>query len=159
MSEISKLYESLRSMLDKIDTKDLSDVVSDVPVSVIIEEQKIYFWVRLYLREEDSNLDPGDDITIKWKDREELKTKFICYGKTGMGIDGDFMVKYDAEDDRRILCLMIDINEINNNDDIPFIRTLFKMGIHYEYQLVKRDEFKFIVDKDNSEIDYYDSDF
>lgn len=158
MKEMSNLYESLREMLVNIDTKDLSNEAS-APVSVVIEEQKVYFWIRLYLSEEDSNLLPGDDITIKWKDEEELKTKFICYGKTGMSSDGDFMVRYDSEDNRKILCLMIDINSVNNNEDIPFIRTLFKMGIHYEYQLIKRDDLKFIVEKDNSVIDYFDSDF
>jgi hypothetical protein len=54
---------------------------------------------------------------------------------------------------------MIDEKMVNNNDDIPFIRTLFKTGNHYEYQLMKRDELLFINDRNGIFLDYFDCDF
>jgi hypothetical protein len=48
---------------------------------------------------------------------------------------------------------------VNFNDDIPFIRTLFKTGYHYEYQLVKRDDLQFILDKNGMILDYFECDF
>jgi hypothetical protein len=54
---------------------------------------------------------------------------------------------------------MVDERIINTSDEIPFIRTLFKSGIHYEYQLMKREELKFILEKNELVLDYYDCDF
>jgi hypothetical protein len=53
---------------------------------------------------------------------------------------------------------MIDEKLVNWNKEI-FIRTLFKTGRHYEFQLVKRDELQFIIDKNNIILDWFDSDF
>jgi hypothetical protein len=59
---------------------------------------------------------------------------------------------------KKVLCLMIDEKLVNWNKEI-FIRTLFKTGRHYEFQLVKRDELQFIIDKNNIILDWFDSDF
>jgi hypothetical protein len=48
---------------------------------------------------------------------------------------------------------------VNFNNDIPFIRTLFKTGYHYEYQLVKREDLQFIIDKNGMILDYFECDF
>lgn len=156
-SYLDDIVESIKS----IDTDKLSDDVDNSPSSKVIEEQKIYFWIRLYLKEENPNVGIGDDIIIKWKPSgEELKTKFIAYGKKGLDKDHDDEVThYVNDDDKRVLSLMIDTKMVNFNDEIPFIRTLFKTGYHYEYQLVKRNELVFINEKNNIELDYYDCDF
>jgi hypothetical protein len=54
---------------------------------------------------------------------------------------------------------MIDEKMVNFNDNIPFIRTLFKTGRHYDYQLVRRDELIFVNKKNGHILDYYDCDF
>ncbi len=148
--------------ISKIDTDNAEKWVYDEEPSVkIIDEQKTYFWIRLYLNDENNNIEIGDDITIQWKPSgEELITKFICYGKTGMEKDhkGE-VVNYNPEDDKRIICLMVDERIVNFSEDIPFIRTLFKTGRHYEYQLVKRTELLFINKKNGVILDYYDCDF
>ena len=146
MSDITTIgyLEDLVEQVKTLDTTDLSDVISkeEQEIKQVVEEQKIYFWIRLYLKEEDSNLVIGDDISIKWTPSgEELKTKFICYGKTGLQKDYDEeIVNYNSEDDMKVLCLMVDEGQVNYNEDIPFVRTLFKVGRHFEYQLVKRSE-------------------
>jgi len=153
------LYTSLIEQLKNIDTTDLSDDES-VATSKVTEEQKIYFWIRLYLRDDNINLEIGDDVIIKYTPSgEELITKFICYDKKGLSKDYmDEVTSYNAEDDKKILCLMIDTKQVNFNDNIPFIRTLFKTGYHYEYQLMKRDELQFITDN-GIVLDYFDCDF
>ena len=130
-------------------------------MSKVTEEQKVYFWIRLYLKDENINAEIGDDISINWKlSGEKLITKFICYGKTGLSKDHqDEMTNYNPEDDKKCLCLMIDSKMVNFNNDIPFIRTLFKTGYHYEYQLVKREDLQFIIDKNGMILDYFECDF
>jgi len=164
MSNLAKQYEYLEKLVEQvkdIDVEQLSDEVDNTSSTKIIEEQKIFFWIRLYLSEEDPNVQIGDDITIEWiHSGEKLKTKFIAYGKEGVNKDqGDEMVNFNPEDDKRILCLMIDTKMVNFNDDIPFIRTLFKTGYHYEYQLVKRNDLTFTNDRTNMVLDYFDCDF
>ncbi len=155
------LYEQLMEQAKSIDTTDLSDDVPSGSSTTIIEEQKIYFWTRLYLRDENPNVEIGDDIKIVYTNSgEELVTKFVCFEKKGLGKDQrSDVTSYNTEDDKKVLCLMIDSKEVNYSDKIPFIRTLFKTGYHYEYQLVKRDELLFIHSKSNIILDYFDVDF
>ena len=54
---------------------------------------------------------------------------------------------------------MVDEGQVNYNEDIPFVRTLFKVGRHFEYQLVKRSELLFINDRNGMILDYFDCDF
>jgi len=160
-SNSPSLYEQLMDQVKNIDTTDLSDDVSKEVISSVIEEQKIYFWTRLYLKDENPNIEIGDDVIISYTTSgEELRTKFVCYEKKGLGRgQTDDVTSYSTEDDKRILCLMIDSKDVNYSEDIPFIRTLFKTGYHYEYQLVKRDELIFVLEKSSMILDYYDVDF
>ena len=89
-----------------------------------------------------------------------MVTKFVCYGKKGLEKDHDNeVVNYSNEDDSKILCLMIDETTVNFGEGIGFIRTLFKTGRHYEYQLVRRDELLFINKRNGVILDYFDCDF
>jgi hypothetical protein len=150
------LIESIKNL----DIDGVSDEV-EAPISDIIEEQKVYFWIRLYINDELNDILQGDDITIKWTPSgEELTTKFICFGKNGLERDHDDQVtNWNPEDDKKILCLMVDERVINLSDEIPFIRTLFKTGRHYEYQLVKREELIFVNKRNSMILDYFDCDF
>ena len=165
MSDITTIgyLEDLVEQVKSLDTTELPDKISkeEKKIKQVVEEQKVYFWIRLYLKEEDSNLVIGDDISIKWTPTgEELKTKFICYGKTGLQKDYDEeIVNYNSEDDMKVLCLMVDEGQVNYNEDIPFVRTLFKVGRHFEYQLVKRSELLFVNDRNGMILDYFDCDF
>lgn len=153
--------DNIVELIRTIDTTELTDSVDQTAVSKVTEEQKVYFWIRLYLKDENINAEIGDDISINWKlSGEKLITKFICYGKTGLSKDHqDEMTNYNPEDDKKCLCLMIDSKMVNFNNDIPFIRTLFKTGYHYEYQLVKREDLQFIIDKNGMILDYFECDF
>lgn len=164
MSDIQKpgsIYDSLIEAIKGIDTTNLTDSTSNNPSMRIVEEQKVFFWIRLYVNSEDLSVKEGDDIVIKYTlSGEELLTKFICYGKKGLERDVDNQVtNYSSEEDKKILCLMIDSKEVNYGQNIPFIRTLFKTGFHYEYQLVKRNELLFINKRTTEDIEYFDVDF
>jgi hypothetical protein len=165
--------EQLLESIKKLETEGLSDEIEII--SKVVEEQKVYFWIRLYLKEEDLNIQVGDDIVIRYQPRstfidgvkiweseqvEELVTKFVCYGKKGLEKDHDNeVVNYSNEDDLKILCLMVDETTVNFGEGIGFIRTLFKTGRHYEYQLVRRDELLFINKRNGVILDYFDCDF
>ena len=160
---IKKDYlQLIAEKLSEIDTDNAEKWIYDQNPSVnIIDEQKVYFWIRLYISDEDVNIEVGDDISIQWTPSgEELVTKFICYGKKGLQKDyNNEVVNYNSEDDKKILCLMVDEKFVNFSEEIPFIRTLFKTGRHYEYQLVKRNELIFVNKRNGIIIDYYDCDF
>lgn len=151
-----QLIESIKNL----DSDDVSDEIV-APLSDIIEEQKVYFWIRLYINNELDDILQGDDIAIKWTPSgEKLTTKFICFGKSGLERDHDDQVtNWNPEDDKKILCLMVDERVINLGSEIPFIRTLFKTGRHYEYQLVRREELIFVNERTGIILDYFDCDF
>lgn len=156
-SYIEQLVEQIKS----IDATDLSDDVSDEAETIVVEEQKIFFWIRLYLKNESNSINLGDDIIIRYTPSgEEMTTKFSAYGKKGLERDHlDQVTNYNPEDDKKVLCLMVDERKVNYSSDIPFIRTLFKTGNHYEYQLVRRHELLFINSKTNESIEYFEIDF
>ena len=156
-------YDNLVEQIKTIDTEEVKDWTKDTdPAMKIVEEQKVYIWIRLYLKEE-CDVQEGDDIFMTYKPSgEKLETKFICYDKTSLSKDHDDLEKitnFNPEDDKKVLCLMVNQEHVNRNTDIPFIRTLFKSGIHYEYQLVKRDELIFINSRTNEILDYFDCDY
>jgi hypothetical protein len=165
MSDLTTVgyLEDLVEQVKSLDTTELSDELTkeEQKIQQKVEEQKVYFWIRLFLKEENVNLEIGDDITIHWTPSgEKLPTKFICYGKTGLQKDYDEeIVNYNSEDDKKVLCLMVDEDMVNHNENIPFVRTLFKVGRHYEYQLVKRSELLFINDRNGIILDYFDCTF
>ena len=154
-------YDNLVEQIKTIDTEVIKDWDSNTdPGMKVIEEQKVYVWVRLYLKEE-ANVETGDDVVITYTPSgEKLETKFICYGKSDLGKDhDDEIVNFNAEDNKKVLCLMVDQDKINKGTDIPFIRKLFKTGIHYQYQLVRRDELLFINSRTGESLEYFDCDY
>ena len=154
------LYEFIQEQLKDVDTTELSDDISKDP-EVEITPEKVYFWTRVYMKEENPNVEIGDYITIKYlPSGEELKTQFITYGKTGLERNhDDELINFNPEDDKKVLCLMVDEKEINESENIPFIRTLFRLGHHYEYNVMRRDELIFTNEKNGIIIDWFDCDF
>ena len=126
----------------------------------VTEQQKVYFWIRIYLKDE-MNIDPNTDITLTYTpDSESLQAKFICYAKKGHEKNTqENVVNYNPEDDKRILCLMVDADRIDkHSDDIPFIRTLFRISRWYQPQILRLSEIK-ITDSNDRDFEFYDIDF
>jgi hypothetical protein len=154
-------YDNLVEKIKTINTEEIKDWYSNKGSDMkVIEEQKVYIWIRLYLKEE-SDVQIGDEIFMTYKPSgEKLNTIFVCYGKTDLGKDHeDEMVNYNPEDDKKILCLMVNQDIINKGIDIPFIKTLFKTSIHYQEQLMKRSDLLFINSRTNQTLDYFDCDY
>ena len=153
-------YDNLVEKIKTINTEEVKDWYSNKGSDMkVIEEQKVYIWIRLYLKEE-SDVEIGDDIFMTYTPSgEKLETKFICFGKEGMEKDNDGLVNWNSEENKKVLCLMVNQDKINKGTDIPFIRTLFKTGIHYEYQLVRRDELLFINSRTGETLEYFDCDY
>jgi len=150
-------------LVNEIKEIDTSKIVENdgnfKPRTSIIEKQKVYFWVRLYLSDE-ITVSPNDTISITYVPTgETLETTFICYSKRGLDRDNqDEIVNYSSEDDKKVLCLMVDSERIDkNSSDIPFIRSLFKISRYYDYQLLRRTDLTFKLKGDI--INYYDCDF
>ena len=161
-SNLSQYQENIVNSIKNIDVEKVDFSKSDFkPRTKIAEKQKVFIWIRLYLKEETS-VNPEDIVQIKYSQSgETLDTKFICYSKTGLNKDSqDQIVNFNSEDDKKILCLMVDSDKINyDNSDIPFIKTLFKTSRFYQYQLLKREDLIFTKLSNNQIFDYYDVSF
>jgi len=157
---ISSIYESLIEQIKGIDTGDLTDDVKDEVITKEIEKQKVYYWIRLYLKEEMSDLKIGDDFDITYtKSCETLSGKFIAFGKKNLNRDLDnVIVNYDPEDNPKCLCIMVDEEEMKS-EKIPFIRTLFKTSTFFEYQVYRREELTFTNTRTLQTCEYVDCDF
>lgn len=141
--------------LDKIDfsTEDFK------PRTEIKEKQKIYYWIRVYLREE-MDIEENTDIKITYVDSgETLECKFVCYGKKGAEMDNDGIMRFNPDDNKKCLCFMVDSDRINtNSDDIPYIRTLFTISKYYTPQIFSVDMLN-ITYGEGKKIEYYSIDF
>lgn len=154
---VNSLVEQAKSIdLDKIDYSD----VDFKPRNKIVESQKVYFWIRVYLNEE-IDINPDTTVNIEYTGSgEKLETKFICYAKKGAEQNMDEnVINYNPEDDKRILCLMIDSERVNNNsEDIPFIRTLFRIGKYYQAQILRNSDL-LVSDSSGNKLEFFDIDF
>jgi hypothetical protein len=156
------IYDSLVEQIKKIDSEEVSDKIDDSVDVSEIEKQKIYIWLRVYLKSEISDIKEGDDFKIEYTPSgEKLISKFIAYGKKNSIKDADdyTQIQVNTEDDNKVLCLMVDENEIQNGENIPFIRTLFKTSRHFEYQVYKREQLTITNIRTNEILDYIDCDF
>jgi hypothetical protein len=158
MGRFDNLVEAIKS----IDVDSVNNwSVKNEPEMKIVEQQKVYFWIRVFLKEKDDTIQTGDNITIKYTPSgETLTTQFIYYAKQGLMKDHDEqIVNYTGEEDKKVLCLMIDEGIINSSNEIPFIRTLFKSGRFYEEQVYRRSELLLINERTGKNLDYFDCDF
>ena len=140
----------------------MTDDVDQGPKASQVEKQMVYIWIRLYIKEELSDIKEGDDFTIRYDlTGEELKTKFICFGKKNSFKDAeDFnQIQMTEEDDTKILCLMINEDEIQIGEGIPFLRTLFKISKHYTLQVYNREDLVFTNVRTGQDVEYIDCDF
>lgn len=160
--EIKYAYQ--KSLIESIKSIDLTDYDYNkaideefVPRTKITQKQKIYFWIRLYLNEE-VEIEPNDIVNIVYTPLNEvLETTFVCYSKPySSKVDVDNLTEYNPEDDKKVLCLMVDQSSINeNSDDIPFIRSLFKISKYYEDRVMRKGELKFILEKNDKDLEYF----
>ena len=156
------IYDQIVEQIKNIDTVDLSDEVDQSPAIEEIEKQKIYIWIRLYLKSEVKDLQEGDDFLINWSlSGESLSTKFICFGKkhSFKDSDGENEISMATDDDPLCLCLMVDEEIIKKSEDIPFIRSLFKVSDHYQEQVYHRDELTFTNTRTSKKVEYTFCDF
>ena len=156
------IYDQLVEQIKNIDSDDLSDDVSQTPTMSEVEKQKVYIWIRLFLKEEISDIKDGDEFMIKYKSSgEELSTTFICFGKQNSFKDSEDYTEIQmlSDDDEKVLCLMVNEEDIKIGESIPFIRTLFKGSIHYQEQVYHRDDLTFTNTRTLEVMNYIDCDF
>ena len=160
-NEIKKSY--VDDIVEQAKLLDLEKIeysnVDFKPRNQIVEKQKVYFWIRVYLHEE-VNIEPNTDVTIKYlPSGETLTTKFICYAKKGTEKNqAENVINFNPEEDTKIWCLMVDADKIDNHSqDIPFIRTLFRISRWYSPQILRLAELE--ISFNDTPIYYYDIDF
>jgi hypothetical protein len=160
--DYNTIYDSLVEQIKKIETDELSDNINDEIEISEVEKQKVYIWLRVFLKDELTDIKEGDNFKIEYSPSGEfLLTKFIAFGKKNSYKDADdyTQIQMITEDDPKVLCLMVDENEIQNSQEIPFIRTLFKISRHFEYQVYRREELTFTNVRTGDLIDYIDCEF
>lgn len=156
-------YDNLIEKIKTIDTDSVKEWAStNNPVTNLVEKQRIYIWIRLYLKEECQDLQIGDDFKITYTPSGEyLDCKFICFDKTSLTKEHDSLEKvanFNPEDDKKVLCLMLDEDDLKN-DSVSFIRTLFKNTRYYQEQVYKRSELTFVNKRNGINLEYFDCAF
>jgi len=151
-----KYYDSLVEQLKDVDTSKMPTNVDSDTSNKVIEKQKTFIWIRLYLKEEISDITIGDMFEMVYDD-ESLPCQFIAFGKTNMNRDYDNLVNYDPDDDEKQLCLMIDQDLLTS--EVPFLRSLFRSTPYFQYQVYRRSELEFINQRTNDSYEYLDAEF
>lgn len=160
-NNLETLEDQLKKALESVDL-DTIEFDDDEEIKVeITEKQKVYVWIRVYLKDEDPNLEIGDTINIEYEPSgESIATKFISYNKKGIDKDiADQIQNYDPEDDKKSIVLMVEEDAVNEGKDIPFIRTLFTFSKHYEEQVYRRTDLVLSIEGKDMILDYYDITF
>lgn len=160
--EYDPIYDLIAQQVKNINTKDLSEDVDQSPVYNQIEKQRVYVWIRLFIKDELSDLKEGDNFSITYLESgEQMITKFICFGKKNSFKDSQDLnqVQIVTDDDPKCLCLMVDEEDIQNGEHVPFIRSLFKTSKHFEYQVYRRDDLQFKNERTGQIVEYIDCDF
>lgn len=160
-NQLNTIYDRLKDEISKIDTTNLPTNTDQQVISTIIEKQKVYFWIRLYLKDEMKDINVGDDFEMSYSPSgESLLVKFVAFGKSNLNKNIDnVIINYDPENDNKVLCLMVDEDDLINLNNIPFIRTLFRTSRFFEFQVYRRDELIFKNIRTNEVSDYIDVSF
>jgi hypothetical protein len=128
------------------------------PKQRVVEKQRVFRWTRVFLKDEVADIQPNDPYIIHHLPTgETLECSFVCYSKKGI-TKGDHLVAYDGEDDRKVLCLMIDTDMIGK-DNVRTISSLFPNTPYYEYSLMRRDELVFENKRTGERLEYFDVQF
>ena len=123
-----------------------------------IEESKVYTWTRLYIRDE-VDIKSGEHIRIKHTPTKEyIDLEFSSFEKKGFNRNenGEIIINYESEEDKKILCLLVDMSFINKSDNnIPFLRSIFRGSDYYEEHVIRMMDFKFTHLEKETELDCY----
>jgi len=124
----------------------------------IKEKQKIFIWIRIFLKEE-QDIEIGSKINMIYKPSgESMGTVFGAYNKKNVNSDNEEqVVEYVSDDDKTCLCLMVDLETINDIDNnLDYLRTIFKDGRYFDSNnlFIREDELSFVLDG-YGELDYY----
>lgn len=154
MNYIDSIIEEIK----RIETEEIKDfeVVPKVKVE-ITQKSKIYFWIRLYLKNE-LEIKQGDKVIINWNIyNEKIETQFFSFSKKGLDKDHLEEITFgNLQDDKKTLLLMVDSDDINYGKEVENLRKLFKLSHHFKDEIIRHDELEFI--HNNVNLDYYDLD-
>lgn len=121
----------------------------------VIESQQEYYWIRLYINEE-SEFSPKDIITMTHlPTNESIDLIFTNYDKKKRtNKQSEDLEEFTLEEDKEILCLLVNMTKLHSDTDKDFIRTLFRKSKFYKERLLKRKDIKFELN--GNQITYYD---
>lgn len=161
---ITRTDTHLDDIIEKAKEIDLQKVNFEgedfVPQTKIIQRQKVYFWLRVFIKDE-IDITPESKVTMIYNNGEEsLETFFMYFGKKGFerDINGQ-IVNFNPEDDKKVLCLLLDSENINiNNENIPHMKTLFPLSKYFKPQYFRKYDYKFKLDDDRY-LDFFDISF
>lgn len=130
------------------------------PKQRVVEKQRVYRWTRVFLKDEVVDIQASDPYhLVHVPTGEILECSFVCYAKRGLSKDSEGnIVAYEGEDDRKVLCLMID-TDLLGKEGVRLISSLFPNTPYYEYNLMRRDELVFENQRTGERLDYFDVQF
>jgi predicted ATP-dependent Lon-type protease len=155
---MNNYLDNIIEEIKKIETENLKEFDECEQIKVeITQKTKVYFWIRVYLKEE-IDIKSGDKVIINWNIYDEkIETQFLAFGKKGLDKDHLEQITYgNLEDDKKILSLMVDSDIVNYSKEIPHLRKLFKLSHHYQEEIIRHNELDFL--SNGEKLEYYDLD-
>lgn len=122
----------------------------------IVDKQLVFTWSRLLINEEIEDLQIGDEIIMSYKYSDlTLELKFGAFAKvTEVSSTEEGVTEYITEDDKRVLCLMVN-EEYLKDAKYSTISRLFKRSKFFEYLTIQKGDLVFKNKRTNEPIDFY----
>jgi len=139
-------------MLDKKDFTE-EDIINDFRANLemkIVEEQLEYYWIRVYTKEE-YDIKAGTVVHLAHlPSGEKLDLMFTNYDKEGKtDTQSEELEEFVTEENKKALCLLVNMTELYKCEDIDYIRKLFRKSKYYEETLLKRKDLKLFTEHVN----------
>lgn len=158
----NSLYDSIVESVKSIDINTIIDGNDNESVAINqVQKSTSYLWLRLYLNEDDTTTQASDTITMHYLDYDEkLALHFVCYAKTNTTQDtNEAVVNYNPEDDKKVLCMMVEEDAITKDNKLEYIKTMFKTLPWFQKQYFRPVELTFTNERTGQVYDYYSADF
>jgi len=120
-----------------------------------VQKQVEYYWIRLYTKEE-YDIEPGTIIEMAHLPTgETLDLMFTNYDKKAKTVvQSDDLEEFETEEDKKVLCLLVNMSDIYENENVEYIRSLFRKSKYYEERLLKRKDLVFGTEHKNFIAEY-----
>lgn len=153
---INPIYRAVIEQVKAIEDPSKLDYSNEYVGATIIERQKTFSWVRLYLNNECEDLKSGDVITIHHKyHNETIESFFSFYDKVNnTNKEEDNIKSYIGEDDKKVLCLMVEVEELERSNK-TYMKTIIRGSKFFSPDIIRNSDIEITNTRTGQVFDFY----